>query len=380
MKRIAVLGCTGSIGTQTLDVIENHPGRLKVSLLAAGTNLDLLASQARSHRPEFLWMEDLSRRDELEALARETGSRILTGPEELAEAVCGPGTDTVLAAISGFAGLPVLWAALKAGKEIALANKEALVAAGHLIMPEAARRNVRILPVDSEHSAIFQCLENSRGPVEQLTITASGGAFRDFPASELSGVTPEMALKHPNWNMGRKITIDSATLANKGLEVLEAHHLFSVDLRDIDVVVHRESIVHSLVRFADGSVLAQLGLPDMRLPIQYALSTPERWENSFPRLDLVKAGALHFESPRRQDFPCLDLAYEAGGMGPSGGLAYNTANELAVEEFLRGRLGFTGIPERIREVLQRYGDLPVPTIEDVLETDREIRNYWRTGR
>jgi len=380
MKRIAVLGCTGSIGTQTLDVIGNHPGRLKASILAAGRNLDLLISQARIHRPDYIWMEDISRRDELEALARETGSRMLTGPQELAEAVCGPGTDTVLAAISGFAGLPVLWAALQAGKEIALANKEALVAAGHLIMPEAARRDVRILPVDSEHSAIYQCLENSPGAVEQLIITASGGAFRDLPAARLPGVTPEMALKHPNWTMGRKITIDSATLANKGLEVLEAHHLFSVDLDQIDVVVHRESIVHSLVRFADGSVLAQMGLPDMRLPIQYALSAPDRWENSFPRLDLVKEGPLHFEPPRKMDFPCLDLAYQAGRMGPSGGLAYNTANELAVEDFLQGSLGFTGIPEGIGKILDRYGNLPVPTIDDVLETDREIRKFWRTGR
>ncbi len=374
MKTLAILGSTGSIGTQTLEVVDRFPQMLQVHTLAGGTNGELFASQILRYRPRYAYLADPLQQEGLKPLCRNTGTVLLEDMDALCTVLSQEDDlDAVLAAISGFAGLRPVWASLQGGREIALANKETLVAAGHLVMDQVRRRNIRLLPVDSEHSAIFQCLENRSRQVEKLILTASGGPFRDLPQEELEQVTPEMALAHPNWSMGRKITVDSATLANKGLEVIEARILFDIAFEQIDVVVHRESIVHSLVQFVDGSVLAQLGLPDMSVPIQYALSCPSSWPTDLPRLDLVRQAALHFEAPRRSAFPCLELGYEAGALGPAGGLSYNTANELAVERFLGGDIGFGDIPRLIRTAMERYGQIPLNCIEDVYGLDQEIR-------
>lgn len=377
MKEIAVLGSTGSVGTQALEVLKGCSDVFSVHTLAAGSNMELFAAQVRSIRPAVACFADTRREEELRGRLQDLPTDLRFGEEALSELLGNHRWDTVLAAISGFAGVRHVWAAVQSGNRIALANKEALVTAGQLLRAECARTGARIVPVDSEHSAVWQCLETSARRPEKLVLTGSGGPFRDTPASELPGVTPEMALCHPTWKMGPKITIDSATLANKGLEVIEANRLFGVPLRDIEVLIHRQSIVHSLVQFEDGAVLAQLGLPDMRLPILYALAAPESLPSAFPRLDLCRDGPLTFEAPRREDFPALGLAWEAGQQGDAGGLCYSTGNEVGVELFLTGTIRFSMIPVLIREAMDRFSGLPAETIGDILDGDRTIRRELR---
>ena len=382
MKRIAILGSTGSIGRSALSVIEAQTGRLEVVGLAAGRNADLLAEQAGRHRPRVVAASTPAALDQAQAALRRAGvdvEQACAGQDGLRAVATHPDADVVLCATAGTAGLDATLAAIDAGKTIALANKEVLVMAGGLMMRAARRRGVAILPVDSEHNAIHQCL-HGRHPdeVRRLILTASGGPFRDRPAAELEAVTPREALDHPTWRMGRKITVDSATLMNKGLEVIEARWLFDAPPDRIDVVVHPQSIVHSLVELRDGSVIAQLGVTDMRLPIQYAFSYPERWDAPLPALDLAGCGRLDFDRPDLQRFPCLALAYRAL-RGPTAlPVILNAANERAVEAFLDQRLGFTAIPAAIERALdagerRQAGD--VRTLAAVREVDAWARRF-----
>lgn len=352
MKRVAILGSTGSIGQSALSVIDAHPERLLVVGLAAGENVDRFAEQVARYRPAIV---SLATKNALTALeGRCPTDEIATdcGPDGLVAVATHPAVDIVLCASAGTAALGAALAAIEAGKTIALANKEVLVMAGGLMVEAARRRGVSILPVDSEHNAIHQCLDHRpRVDVTRLILTASGGAFREWPATRLKGATREDALRHPTWSMGPKITVDSATLMNKGLELIEARWLFDMPPDRIDVVIHPESIVHSLVELRDGSVIAQLGVTDMRLPIQYAFSYPERWESPLPRLDLTRCGALAFDAPDLERFPCLGLAYAALRGGPALPVILNAANEVAVEAFLAARLPFTAIPTVIEDVL-----------------------------
>ncbi len=353
MIRLAILGSTGSIGRSALSVVAAHPDRLRVVVLAAGENSELLADQVRQVRPEAVALaSDSACGDLRERLAGVDVEILPAGPDGLLAAATWPDVDVVLCASSGTAGLEAALLALGQGRRLALANKEVLVMAGALMVDEARRHGAAILPVDSEHNAIHQCLDGHRTEdVRRLILTASGGPFRTFDDEALARVTPADALRHPTWQMGRKITIDSATLMNKGLEVIEARWLFGVEGDRIDVVVHPQSIVHSMVEFRDGSILAQLGVTDMRLPIQYAFSYPDRWEAPVPGLDLTTAGALEFLRPDLDRFPCLRLAYAALDHGGAWPVVLNAANEVAVEAFLAGRLGFTGIAEVVGEVL-----------------------------
>jgi len=337
-KRIAILGSTGSIGTQTLDVIRRHPDRFEVAALAAaGGNIGLLAEQAREFRPKLVAVAREEAAGKLPSLLP-GGIRVAAGEAGLVQAAAETECDMVVSAIVGIAGLVPTLAAVRAGVPVALANKETLVAAGHLVTAEAAARGVPIVPVDSEHSAVFQCLNGESGnSVEKLILTASGGAFRNRRRDELADVTPEDALRHPNWAMGAKVTVDSATLANKGLEVMEARWLFGLPYDRIDVLLHDESIIHSMVQFVDGSVMAQLGPPDMRLPIQYALTWPDRIESPVRRLDLADIGRLHFRKADTGRYPMLRLAYEAGRAGGTMPAVFNAANEIAVQLFLERR-------------------------------------------
>ena len=370
---IAILGSTGSIGRQTLDVIESLPGRFNVVALTAGNNVTLLEEQVAKFRPRFVWA------------GREAGylrDRIAAGDvparwAELEEIAAHPDVDFVMIGTVGAAGLHASLAAAHAGKAIGLANKEVLVMAGHIITAEARRSGAELRPVDSEHSAIWQCLwGEDPESVERLVITASGGALRDLDPEQLERVTAEEALRHPNWQMGRKITVDSATLLNKGLECIEARWLFDVPLDRIEVVMHRESIVHSLVEFRDGSVKAQLGAPDMRLPIQCALTYPERVPGaSIPRLDLKKIGSLTFGIPQSSRFPCLGLALEAGRRGGSAPAVLAAADEIAVQHFLGGHIRFTDIPHAIEDALGAHRVIGNPSLEQVLEADRWARAY-----
>ena len=382
MKRIAILGSTGSIGRSALSVIEAQAGRLEVVGLAAGRNADLLAEQAGRHRPRVVAASTPAALDQAQAALRRAGvdvEQACAGQDGLRAVATHPDADVVLCATAGTAGLDATLAAIDAGKTIALANKEVLVMAGGLMMRAARRRGVAILPVDSEHNAIHQCV-HGRHPdeVRRLILTASGGPFRDRPAAELEAVTPREALDHPTWRMGRKITVDSATLMNKGLEVIEARWLFEAPPDRIDVVVHPQSIVHSLVELRDGSVIAQLGVTDMRLPIQYAFSYPERWDAPLPALDLAGCGRLDFDRPDLQRFPCLALAYRAL-RGPTAlPVILNAANERAVEAFLDQRLGFTAIPAAIERALdagerRQAGD--VRTLAAVREVDAWARRF-----
>ena len=382
MKRIAILGSTGSIGRSALSVIEAQTGRLEVVGLAAGRNADLLAEQAGRHRPRVVAASTPAALDQAQAALRRAGvdvEQACAGQDGLRAVATHPDADGVLCATAGTAGLDATLAAIDAGKTIALANKEVLVMAGGLMMRAARRRGVAILPVDSEHNAIHQCV-HGRHPdeVRRLILTASGGPFRDRPAAELEAVTPREALDHPTWRMGRKITVDSATLMNKGLEVIEARWLFEAPPDRIDVVVHPQSIVHSLVELRDGSVIAQLGVTDMRLPIQYAFSYPERWDAPLPALDLAGCGRLDFDRPDLQRFPCLALAYRAL-RGPTAlPVILNAANERAVEAFLDQRLGFTAIPAAIERALdagerRQAGD--VRTLAAVREVDAWARRF-----
>ena len=375
-KSVVILGSTGSIGTQTLEVIEALPGMFEVAGLAAGGNVDFLAEQARRFRPRAVAVANPEAAPALGERLAGLPIEILAGPEGVEAVASLPEAAVAVTAMVGTAGLRPTLAAIRAGKDIALANKETLVAAGELVTSEARRAGVRILPVDSEHSAIFQCLNGEdRGALRRIILTASGGPFRGFDRDHLESATPEEALKHPRWTMGPKVTVDSATLMNKGLEVIEARWLFGVPGDAIDVVVHPESLVHSLVEFADGTMIAQLGMADMRIPIQYALTYPGRARNDFPRLDLIRAGQLTFEAPDVEGFPCLSYAYEALKTGGTMPAAMNAANEAAVEAFLNRRLGFTGIPWLIEKTMGVHRPVPAGTLDRILEADAWARRF-----
>ncbi|MEW6033832.1 MAG: 1-deoxy-D-xylulose-5-phosphate reductoisomerase [Chloroflexota bacterium] len=370
LKRLAVLGCTGSIGRQTLDVVRAHPGRFKVVALAGGGNVDLLLEQAREFRPEMVSSPALHQQPEvLKALARGQ-----TTPATMEEMAAHPDVDLVVIATSGKAGLSPCFAALRQGKAVALANKEVLVMAGELVTAEARQHGAQILPIDSEHSALWQCLRGEDTAIARLILTASGGPFRGRSAAELAGVTAADALRHPTWDMGPKVTIDSATLMNKGMEIIEAHWLFQVPLDHIQVVLHPESIIHSMVEFVDGSVKAQLSYPDMRLPIQYALSYPERLPGHFvPSMDFSRTKNLTFEDPDWQAFPCPLLAMEAGKKGGTYPAALCAADEVAVAEFLAGHIGFMDIPRIVEGTLGQHHSIPHPSLADTIEADAWAR-------
>jgi 1-deoxy-D-xylulose-5-phosphate reductoisomerase len=375
--RLAILGSTGSIGRSALAVVDAYPDRLTVVGLAAGANSALLSTQVQHHRPEVVAMATSHALDQArQTFAPHRPTLLGSGSDGLIAVATHPDVDTVLCASSGTAALEAVLAAIEAGKRIALANKEVLVMAGAIVTAAAARKQVPILPVDSEHNAIHQCL-HGRNPDEvmRLILTASGGPFRGYSAADLKNVGPDDALQHPTWRMGRKITIDSATLMNKGLEVIEARWLFGVGADQIDVVIHPQSVVHSMVEFCDGSILAQLGVTDMRLPIQYAFSYPERWAGTLPRLDLVKAAQLDFLKPDRKRFPCLDLAYRALRDGQGLPVVLNAANEVAVAAFLAGRLSFPAIPDVIEQAMDAHPPGPVTTLAQVRAVDRWAHEF-----
>jgi 1-deoxy-D-xylulose-5-phosphate reductoisomerase len=374
VKRLAILGATGSIGRSALSVVDAHPERLRVVGLAAGDNAELLAEQARQYSPRVVALATSQAADRFRSSYPTFAGHVEVGADGLVAVAMADEADIVLCASSGTAALEAVLAAIEAGKTIALANKEILVMAGALVTAAAARRAVAVLPVDSEHNAIHQCL-HARGAheVRRLVLTASGGPFRHMSTAELEQVRPEAALQHPTWRMGRKITIDSATLMNKGLEVIEAHWLFGVDADRIDVMIHPQSIVHSMVELMDGSVIAQLGVTDMRLPIQYACSYPDRWDGALPRLDLVRAGRLEFDEPDQARFPCLRLAYRALREGATCPVVLNAANEVAVAAFLDGRLGFTMIPAMIERVMNDHRPEPVSSVDLVRRVDAWAR-------
>ena len=382
MKKIAILGATGSIGQSALAVVDAHRDRLQVVALAAGENVAKCGDQISRFQPELVGMASATALSELQTELRQTRTPVpdvVCGPDALLAVATHPAADLVLFASSGTAALDAVLAAIDAGKTIALANKEILVMAGSVVMERARRRNVAVLPVDSEHNAIHQCLDGRpREHVKRLVLTASGGPFRGLSPTELARVTPNDALRHPTWRMGPKITIDSATLMNKGLEVIEARWLFDIGPGRIDVLVHPQSIVHSLVEFVDGSLLAQLGVTDMRLPIQYAFSYPERWTGGLPSLDLAKAGRLEFEKPDVERFPCLGLAFRALAGDAALPIVLNAANEIAVAAFLERRLPFTAIAEVIRECMDTYereGRRPIETLADVRAVDGRARAH-----
>lgn len=373
-KHIAILGSTGSIGTQTLDVARAHADKLTVEVLTAGHNSQLLINQAREFKPNAVVIADESKYNEVKSALADLDIKVWTGAKAIEDVVQMNTVDTVVTAMVGYAGLSSTIKAIEAGKNIALANKETLVVAGELITKLVAKHKVRVTPVDSEHSAIFQCLVGEPD-VEKLIITASGGPFRTKSIDELRTVTPQQALKHPNWNMGAKITIDSATMMNKGLEVIEAHWLFGIPYEQIEVTVHPQSIIHSMVQFIDGSVKAQMGLPDMKLPIQYALSYPDRWPSDFGRINFKSQQPLTFEAPDLEKFRCLALAYEALGKGGNMPAIMNAANEVAVDAFLKGRIGFLDIAETIGKTMQQMPFISQPTYDDYVATDRESREF-----
>jgi 1-deoxy-D-xylulose-5-phosphate reductoisomerase len=370
LKIISILGSTGSIGQSTLAVVEKFPDRFRVAALAAGNNVELLEKQVRRFKPSTVAVVGEKAAEKLRKSCSDLTVRILSGVEGMIEVAAAPEADITVSAIVGTAGLVPTFAAIRAGKNIALANKEVLVTAGELVMAECRTQGVRILPVDSEHSAIFQCL--SAGPhkdIKRLVLTASGGPFRKYSKKDLEKATSLQALKHPNWNMGRKITIDSATLMNKGLEVIEAHWLFGVQLERIGVLIHPQSIVHSMVEYHDGAVMAQLGMPDMKGPIAYALSYPDRLAGVSPALDLAAIGTLTFEEPDTGRFPCLAYAYEALSAGGSMPAVLSAANEVAVMYFLKDEIKFTDIPRVIHETMGAHTPLLIKTVEDALKAD-----------
>ena len=374
MKNIALLGSTGSIGRNTLDVVRANPDKLRIAALTGARNWRLLAEQAREFRPKFVATACPEHEKDLRLALADTGVQVGSGSDAIVEAVALTAVDTTVAAIVGAAGLQPVMEAIARHHLICLANKETLVVGGSLVMDAVARAGVKLVPVDSEHSAIFQCLQgaNANQP-RKIIITASGGPFRELPADKLATVTVQQALKHPNWNMGGKITIDSATLMNKGLEVIEAHWLFDIAYEHIEVVVHPQSIIHSLVEFSDGSVIAQLGWPDMKLPIQYALSWPERWKSQLPPLDLLKVAGMTFVAPRPDDFPCLRLAFAAGKAGGSMPCVMNAANEVAVQAFMDGQLSFVAIPAIIEKTMQAFKVEPAVSIGQLLSLDAAAR-------
>jgi 1-deoxy-D-xylulose-5-phosphate reductoisomerase len=376
IKNIAVLGSTGSIGTQTLEVIGENPSLFKVYVLTAHRNADLLIQQALKFKPEYAIICDEAKYAQVKQALANTITKVLTGHSAIVETVTHPDIDILLTAMVGFAGLEPTIAAIKAGKDIALANKETLVVAGELITALAKQHNVKILPVDSEHSAIFQCLVGEQdNNIEKIILTASGGPFRGKNLDFLAGVTREHALKHPNWVMGAKITIDSATLMNKGLEVIEAKWLFDLEVSQIDVVVHPQSVIHSMVQFEDGSIKAQMGLPDMKLPIQYALAYPARLKNDFKRFDFTAYPNLTFEKPDINTFRNLGLAYEALNRGGNMPCIINAANEIAVAGFLADELSFLAMSDVVESCMQKITYQAQPTQNDYLNTDKETRIF-----
>ena len=374
MKRIVILGSTGSIGTNTLDIIAKFPDTFRAVGLTAGTNVEKLEEQIRTFSPAAVAMADDAAAERLRARCKGLKTTILSGADGLRQVATMPEADLVISAIVGGAGLVPTLAAIKAGKFIALANKEPMVMAGRLMQDEARKHGVRIFPVDSEHSALFQSMEGHRAEdILRLILTASGGPLWNMTKEQLQHVTVEQALKHPNWKMGDKITIDSATLMNKGLEVVEARWLFDIPASKIEVVVHRESIIHSLVEYQDRSVIAQLGLPDMRTPIAYAMNYPERVPLDLPSLNLARIGTLTFFDPDHDKFPCLGLGYEALRTGGTMPAVLNAANEVAVQAFLDRRIGFLGIADTIRRTMDAHVPVEVATLEDALGTDAWAR-------
>ena len=371
-KKIAILGSTGSIGTQTLDVIAAHPEQFEVETLTAHNSVELLARQAIRFQPNAVVIGNKEQYNRLKEALAKYPIKIYAGYDAIAQVAALPSVDMVMMAMVGFSGLLPTVKAIEAGKHIAIANKETLAVAGELVTKLAIQHQVALLPVDSEHSAIFQCLQGEEyHRIEKIILTASGGPFRTKTAEDLAHVTKDEALRHPSWNMGAKITIDSATLMNKGLEVIEARWLFDVPAERIEVLIHPQSVIHSMVQFNDGSVKAQLGVPDMKVPIQYALSYPYRLDSDFPRLDFAKYASFTFEKPDAQRFPALDLAYRALKDGGNRPCVMNAANEAAVEAFLNGRIGFTDIPRWIEKAMQQIAYIASPTLEQLQETHRE---------
>lgn len=384
MKKISILGSTGSIGTQTLDIVNQYPDQFQVVGLATRSNVELLATQVKQFRPEIVAICDENKLGTLkDAIASMDYSPIiLAGEEGVAEVARHGDAESVVTGIVGCAGLLPTIAAIEAGKDIALANKETLIAGGPVVLPLVEKHGVKLLPADSEHSAIFQCLQGvPDGGLRRIILTASGGAFRDWPVEQLKYVTVQDALKHPNWSMGQKITVDSATLMNKGLEVIEAHFLFGMDYKNIDIVIHPQSIIHSLIEVQDTSVLAQLGWPDMRLPLLYALSWPERIYTDWETLDLVKAGSLTFREPDHDKYPCMQLAYAAGNAGGAMPAVLNAANEQAVALFLAEKIAFLDIPKVIEKTCDTFRDdnPSQPSLADILEADKWARKMVLTA-
>lgn len=375
MRKISILGSTGSIGTQTLEVVEILEN-IKVMAITGNSNVKLLEEQARKFQPELIAVMDEKNAEILKEKLSDLNIRVVSGMDGLVEAATYEGVDTVVTSVVGNVGLKPTFEAIRAGKNIALANKETLVSAGQLVMDLAKKHNINIYPVDSEHSAIFQSLQGNEGnKIERILLTASGGPFRGKNREELLHVTAADALKHPNWSMGNKITIDSATLMNKGLEVMEAKWLFGVDVDQIEVLVHPQSIVHSAVEYEDGAIVAQLGEPDMRVPIQYALTYPKRIKNPFPRVDFTQRNNLTFDKPDMETFKCLSLAYRALKTGGTLPAVLNGANEVAVARFLKGDIGFLDIPELIEQTMDAYTVKYEYTLEDLLEADAWAKDY-----
>jgi 1-deoxy-D-xylulose-5-phosphate reductoisomerase len=376
MKKIAIMGSTGSIGTQTLDIVR-HYDEFKVVGLSAGKNIDLLEKQAREFLPELIVIENKNDADTLRSHLSDTNIKVASGMEGLIELAQLESSDIFVTAIVGMIGIRPTIAAINSGKDIALANKETLVTAGHIIMPLAKKKGVSIIPVDSEHSAIFQCLQGApkTSPIYRIWLTASGGAFRGKKTDELINVRAKDALINPNWSMGNKVTIDSASLCNKGLEVIEAHWLFDVDIDQITVVIQPQSIVHSMVEFEDTAVIAQLGTPDMHVAIQYALTYPDRYYTKTERLDFLKLSSIVFEKPDTDTFKGLPLAIEAGKTGGSMPTVFNASNEAAVEKFLRGQIGFLDIYKIIEESMDHHTNITDPSLEEILEVERLTREF-----
>lgn len=372
VRNLVILGSTGSIGQQALDVVDLHPDKYRVIGLAARNELGMLREQVQKYNPELVVIGD---ENAYQKYIRENDNdiRVLAGVEGMCEMASMDNADTVLVSVSGAVGIRPTIAAINKGRRIALANKETLVAAGDIVMNLAREKGAEIIPVDSEHSAIYQCLRDEKRFLNNLWVTASGGPFREYSSDELKKVTVDMALKHPNWKMGPKITIDSATLMNKGLEVIEAHHLFAVDYEHIKVLVQRESVIHSMVEFIDGSFLGHLGRADMRIPIQYALTYPERTESPAQSLDFSKLGAIHFEKPDTERFPLLRIAYEAGTLGGTMPAVMNAANELAVHSFLNREISFLRIAAVVQEVMEKHSSVSNPDLEDIFAADAWAR-------
>ena len=373
MKKIIILGSTGSIGINALDIIEKNPDRFRVVALAAGKNIYLMQKQIEKFKPLTVSVKS---KENAVKLKEKTNNnvKILYGEEGVREVASFPDADIVISAISGAAGLLPTLAAIEAGKEIALANKETMVIAGDIVTKLSKKKGVKILPVDSEHSAIFQCLESQKNNfLRKIILTASGGPFRNWNKKELENAKPKQALRHPNWKMGKKVTIDSASLMNKGLEVIEAKWLFNTQFKEIDVLIHPQSIVHSMVELIDGSVLAQMGIPDMRIPIAYALSYPERIANDLPQINFAQTGNLQFYKPDIKKFTCLKLAYEAGIAGGTNPAVLNAANEIVVEAYINEKIKFMDIPAIIENVLALHNSVNDPSLEEIFEADRWAR-------